>query len=73
MFTYTIIKQTSKPSNSTIPNPQKRFWRALTTYNNPPHEPRHLSSNAKLTLDNHLCKDVWSCEALLDGEKGIDD
>ena len=69
-----MIKQTSKPSNSTISNPQKRFWRALTTYNNPRQEPRqNVPSNATKPRVDRLCKDVWSCEALLDGEKGIND
>ena len=68
-----MIKQTSKPSNSTIFNPQKRFWRALTTYNNPtPLTNRGtVFSNAAETRVEHSCKAVLSCEELLDGEKVV--
>lgn len=80
-----MIKQTSNTSNSTISNPhkkekkneeekKKRFRRALTTYNNPPlftNRGIPPPSNAKPTRVDRSCKDVWSCEALLDGEKGV--
>lgn len=70
---YLLINKTNFKTKQATPTIQERFWRALTTYNNPiPLINRGgLSASAVRTRVPHLCKDVWSCEALLDGEKVV--